>query len=470
MSTRIIGSIGFWMVLLNLSAGAAAATTPLRVTALDAYIAAVDPNYSYEIVRTIPGKGFRMHVLSMTSQKWLTEEEVDRPLWQHWLTLIQPDKVKHSKALLFVGGGKNGGDAPAKPEPRLAQIALRTGSVVAALGMIPNQPLVFAGSQKGLSEDALIAYAWDKYLRSGEAKWLPRLPMTKSVVRAMDTLIDFCGGEKGGGIELDGFVVAGGSKRGWTTWTTALVDPRVVAIIPMVIDMLNVEPSFQHHYQVYGFFAPAVRDYEAAGIMDWLNTAPFLALLRIVEPYEYRDRLVMPKFLINSTGDQFFVPDSSQFYFQDLPGPKFLRYVPNADHSLKNSDAVETILTCYDAILNQAPLPRFDWDVKQDGTIRVRSQDAPATVKLWQASNANARDFRLDVLGPAWKSIDLKPEADGAYEARPPTPARGWTAFMVELTYPSSGSQPPFKFTTEVNVVPDKLPFKPFTPNQPNAL
>ena len=35
---------------------------------------------------------------------------------------------------------------------------------------------------------------------------------------------------------FDTFVVSGESKRGWTTWTTAAVDPRVVAMIPIVMD------------------------------------------------------------------------------------------------------------------------------------------------------------------------------------------------------------------------------------------
>jgi len=67
-----------------------------------------------------------------------------------------------------------------------------------------------------------------------------RLPMTKSAVRAMDTVTAFLGSSRevtSGGR----FVVAGGSKRGWTTWTTAAVDKRVVGIIPIVIDVLNIE-------------------------------------------------------------------------------------------------------------------------------------------------------------------------------------------------------------------------------------
>lgn len=38
--------------------------------------------------------------------------------------------------------------------------------------------------------------------------------------------------------DLKNFVVGGASKRGWTTWTTAAVDDRVVAIVPVVIDLL----------------------------------------------------------------------------------------------------------------------------------------------------------------------------------------------------------------------------------------
>ena len=429
-------------------------------TALDRYVAAPDTNYNYHLVNTIRGQDYTPCVLEMTSQAWLTTNEVDRPLWKHWLTIVRPDAVASSKALLFIVGGANGGAPPKSADANLVRIALATKSVVAELKMVPNQPLVFADETEGRKEDALIAYTWDKFLRTGDPKWPARLPMTKSAVRAMDTITAFCASPDGGKVTVDGFVVAGGSKRGWTTWTTAAVDKRVVAIIPIVIDVLNIEPSMLHHYAAYGFWAPSIGDYTAFRIMDWNGTPEYHALMKIVEPYQYRHRFTMPKFLINASGDQFFLPDSSQFYFNDLPGVKYLRYVPNADHSLKGSDAYETLLACYSAVLNHTPLPQFSWTLEKDGAIRVTTKDPPSAVKLWQATNPDARDFRLETLGPKWESTSLTDQGAGVYLAKVPEPAKGWTAFFVELTFPNGNDSPAFKFTTQVREVPDVLPFK----------
>jgi PhoPQ-activated pathogenicity-related protein len=438
-----------------------------KLTALDRYVAKPDSNYSYKLVNTVPGNGQTTFIVEMTSQAWLTTNEVNDPVWKHWLTIVKPDNVTSSKALLFIGGGSRNRPAPKSADGNIMTVAMATKSVTAELRGVPNQPLVFAGETEGRSEDSLIAYTWDKFLRSGDEKWPARLPMTKSAVRALDTIQSFCASEEGGKIKIDSFVVAGGSKRGWTTWTTAAVDKRVSAIVPFVIDMLNIEPSFRHHYEAYGFWAPAVGDYVQFKIMDWMGTKEHRALMEIEEPYEYRDRLTMPKFIINACGDQFFLPDSSQFYFNDLPGVKYLRYVPNADHSLKNSDALETLVACYDAVLKGAKLPRFSWTLEKDGSIRVTANDAPKEVKLWQATNPNARDFRLDTLGPVWQSTAISADKDGAYVGKIETPAKGWTAFMVELTYPGPGPTP-FKFTTNVRVLPDKVSFKLEVKGKPN--
>jgi PhoPQ-activated pathogenicity-related protein len=245
-----------------------------------------------------------------------------------------------------------------------------------------------------------------------------------------------------------------------TSWTTAAVDKRVVAVVPVVIDLLNLEPSFEHHFRVYGFWAPALGEYEKMGIMRRAGTPEMAALLRIEDPYWYRERLTMPKFIVNSTGDQFFVPDSSQFYVDGLPGETYLRYVPNTDHSLKGGDfdAGMSALAFYESIIDGTDRPRFAWRFEPDGAIRVATETVPTEVRLWWATNPNARDFRLESIGPAFTSTLLDPQPSGVYVGSVPTPRQGWTAYFLEMTFPNGGREP-FKFTTGVRVTPEVLPF-----------
>jgi PhoPQ-activated pathogenicity-related protein len=427
-------------------------------TALDRYVRKPDDSYKWDIVGNIPCGGCTAVVLDMKSQTWRKLEEVDRTVWQHYVTVIRPEKVTTNIAYLFITGGSNNGRAPTNADAMLASIAKESGAVVAELRQIPNEPLKFAGETKTRTEDGIIAYTWDKFLRGADEEWPLRLPMTKAAVRAMDTVVEFSKTGKGGKLDLRKFVVSGGSKRGWTTWTTAAVDERVIAIAPAVIDMLNVEKSFVHHWRVYGFWAPAVGDYVAMKTMDWLGTKQNHALMKIEEPYQYRDRLTMPKFIVNSAGDQFFLPDSWQFYWKDLKGEKYLRYVPNSDHSLRNSDVAQSLTAWFQSIVNNRPRPRFNWRVEKDGTIRVKTVDKPAEVRLWQATNPEARDFRLEKIGPAYKATKIEAGKDGEYLGRVNRPGKGYTAYFVELAYPSGGRYP-LKVTTGVKVWPDTYPF-----------
>jgi PhoPQ-activated pathogenicity-related protein len=447
--------------VLSGPSSAASRTAIGERTALDRYVQAPDPNYSFRLASSVQGDGCTTYMIDMISQAWLTPNEVARPLWQHWLTIVKPDTVTSSTAMLFISGGSHKPTPPSKAEDNMLRVAKETDTIVASLSNVPNQPTLFAGEAKGRTEDSLIAYTWDKFLRTGDEKWPARLPMTKAAVRALDTITAFCASEEGGKLKVDKFFVAGGSKRGWTTWCTAAVDDRVIAIAPIVIDMLNIQPSFHHHWEVYGFYAPAVGDYTRARIMDWDGTPEYQALMKIEEPYQYRDRLTLPKFCINATGDQFFVPDSAQFYWNDLTGVKYLRYVPNADHSLKGSDAWTTLIACYNATVKGSKLPKFDWALQDDGSISVSTADKPDAVKLWQATNPTARDFRVESIGRTWTSTDLEDAGSGVsvFSAKVAKPERGWTAFFAELTY-ENGTSTPYKFTTQVRVIPEVKPFK----------
>ena len=453
MKTRILALLiilGSTPAMLAAQAG----SVGLSETALDRYVAAPDPAYRYSIIDVDEGDGYRSYVLEMISQRWLTEAEVNLPLWEHYMVVTVPDEVESDIGFLYITGGSKSNSAPEAAEAMDVQRALRTNTVVTTLYMVPNQPLEFIDDGVSRTEDSIIAYTWDKYFRTGDDKWPLRLPMTKAAVRAMDTVTDLMAQPEQGEIAVEKFVVAGGSKRGWTTWTTAIVDERVVAIMPIVIDVLNVAESFKHHFSVYGAYSLAVFDYVSNRSVNWIGTPQWDALMDIVEPYEYRDRLTLPKYLLNSTGDEFFLPDSWQFYWDDLIGEKHVRYVPNSNHGMDGTDVIDSVDSWYHAIVHNIPMPRYSWGMDEDGTITVHSLDEPTEVLLWQASNPDTRNFTQAVIGRAYESKPLQEVAPGIYQTKLDAPAEGYTAYYVEMHYPS-GIDVPFKFSSGVKVVPD---------------
>lgn len=453
------------------SQAAEAPSSSSSKTPLEAYMEIPDDAFTYEVKDSIKGEGYTAFIVRMVSQRWLTTAEVKDPTWWHWLTIVVPDEVITDKGMLFIGGGSRRSNSPDKADEIQVQAAILSKSITANLHNVPNQPMEFVGDDYGPRvEDELIAYGWRKFLEAGakdeDAIWLARLPMTKAAVRAMDVISEF---SYSIGHKVDQFVVAGGSKRGWTTWTTAAVDDRVVAIAPIVIDMLNVVPSFEHHWRVYGFWAPAVGNYVEEGIMEWQGSKEYDRLISITEPYSYLDKLDMPKLMLNATGDQFFIPDSWQFYWDDLKGEKHVRYVPNTDHSMRESDVLETLISFYQSVVLDAPRPEFAWHV-ENGTIHIETTEgqAPASIKLWKANNPDGRDFRLETIGKAWEAVDVPITPEGLYQLKIDEPKGGYSAFFAELSYPGAAGVP-LKLTTGVVVTPDTYPHEPFASEAPKG-
>jgi PhoPQ-activated pathogenicity-related protein len=437
---------------------AGSALAAQQQTALDIYVHAADSHYQYQLVEKKAHPGCKEFLIRMTSQEWRSPAEVNQSVWKHWVRIYVPDTVTSSIAMLYLLGGSTTEEHP-KPDDKLQTLATVSQSVVSEVFDIPNEPLTFVNDPYGpRKEDEIIAYTWRKFLDSGDSTWPLRLPMTKAAVRTMDTVTSFAASKNGGNHRVDRFVVVGASKRGWTTWTTAAVDPRVVAIVPMVIDALHVVPSFQHHYRSYGFWAPAVKNYFDEHLMGNLSGEAFQKLMDIEDPYSYRKRFTMPKLIVNAAGDQFFLPDSSRFYFDDLPGEKHLLYEANADHSLHDTDADSSIAAFYLSVLRGSERPNIDWIFQPDGSIRVTTNRTPLTVTLWQSTNPDHRDFRVEAIGRSYHGTTLAAENPGVYVARVPKPAKGWTAFFVEASFAGEGKYP-FKFTTAVRVVPDVEPY-----------
>lgn len=430
----------------------------IRKTALDEYVQTPDPAYKWELANTVDGGSYKTYMIKLTSQGWRTEKDVNRVLWEHWLVVSVPNELKTNKAFLMVGGGGNDKDMPKSADAITLAVAKETGSVVAELKMVPNQPMIFHDDGKPRHEDDLIGYAWSQFLETGDATWLPRLPMVKSVIRAMDCMQALGPSLESKKFSIDKFVIAGASKRGWTTWMAGPTDDRIEAIIPIVIDVANCDLSLRHHAEVYGFWATAIGNYYEHRILQRFDHPRMAELYQVVDPYHYIDRLKMPKFVVNASGDQFFCPDSSQFYYGELKGEKLLRYVPNADHSLKNSDAVQSIIAFYQTIISGKTRPNPEWTFEKDGSIKVKCDQKPTSVTLWHANNPKARDFRLESIGPAFSKSAVDASADGSFVAKTSIPSEGWSAYFVEMTYDVGGTQP-LKCSTAIRILPDKLPF-----------
>lgn len=455
---------------INLTPPTPVVDSLIAQSALFDYIAKPDPEYKYEVLGSTPFTGGVAYSILMTSQKWRNEAEVNQPIWQHTLTVLVPFNVSKSTALLFINGGSTPGS---QNDPAvislLSPIAVATGSVIVNLAAVPNEPLLFAGETQSRTEDQIIAYSFDKYIQTGDPEWPVLLPMTKAAVKAMDTVQSFVPTIFPGG-QISNFVVSGGSKRGWTTWLTAIADTRVTGIAPAVFDVLNIADNINWQFQAYGFFSNAIAPYVDLNVFGFFDTPRGKALAQVVDPYAYVDRLrALPIFELNSSGDQFFLPDSGRFYMSTLEqrGDFWVRYFPNTGHSLVGNfglqEPANALGLYYYSLLNNIPIPDLTWSVSADNTITAMTSDPRLiAVRLWQATNPNSRDFRIDVAGPIWTSSNVPISGSGTYTAALPAPPTGGTGYFLEFEFNSgiviNGSAINYKFTTQIAVQTNQPP------------
>lgn len=383
--------------------------------------------------------GATIHELRLTSQRW------KGITWRHTLLVVQPSKVTSDVAVLVVSGGNTESRGDTQTRLIATTIAAQIQAIVAVLFAVPNQPLF-----DGLTEDNLIAHTFVKVLETGDKEWACLLPMTKSAVKAMDAVQQFA--EKELGIKVNGFVVTGASKRGWTTWLTAVADPkRVKGIAPIVYDNLNIPAQMRHQREVFGGFSEQIREYEERGLLDLVvGDSKAQEIVQLVDPYFYRERLTMPKLIINGTNDRYWALDAANFYFYDLPGEKHILYVPNAGHGLEGGldRVLRTLTAFFNRVAGRIAFPKLQWQWKQEGnsmTLVIRSEPKPKEVLIWTAK-APTKDFR----DAKWSSQTIN-DADGEFKFTLNPPEQGFAAAFAELVYEIGGQS--FSLCTTVRIV-----------------
>jgi PhoPQ-activated pathogenicity-related protein len=420
--------------------------------ALEKYVAAPDPSFAWKVEKTVdlPGQG-SVSVVGLTSQTWQGIP------WRHWVHVIRPEKVGRPEiGLLIISGGSVRAAPPSKLPGEvvlLAPIASQTGTIIAVLGQVPNQPLF-----GNLREDGLISHTFAKFMETGDETWPCLLPMTKSAVRALDA-VQALAKEKWSQ-ELKRFVVTGASKRGWTTWLTGAVDPRVAAIAPMVIDTLNLTEQMPLQVRSFGGYSEQIKDYTERGLTEVLTSPAGKRLVDMVDPWAYREKLSLPKLVVLGTNDRYWPVDAVKLYFPGLPGEKSIHYEPNAGHSL-GLGAVAAISAFYSQVTAGEARPKFRWEFSREGTsakLVVTAEDAPVKAELWTAS-APTRDFRP----AAWSAAPLAPAANGRFEGKVEMPAKGFSALFAMLTYKSPLGQE-YGLSTNIEVLGDPPAGAPASP------
>ena len=412
-----------------------------RAGALEDYVNLADTIYTWNVADQKQEGGLAVTHLNLVSQHWRDGD------WRHHVQIVRPEKVRNPGiAFLFITGDGDG----VKNLGLLKVLAERAGAIAAVVTKVPNQPLY-----EGRKEDALIAYTFDHYLKSGDETWPLLFPMVKSAVRAMDAVQAFADQEYHQ--KVGKFVVGGASKRGWTTWLSGAVDPRVQAIAPMVIDMLNMSVQAKWADKVYGKQSEQIRDYTDLNLLEKMDDPAMVRLRSWVDPYSYRQRYNMPKLLLLGTNDPYWTVDSIRNYWSEIPGPKLIFQTPNAGHDLAGGkQATESLAAFFQMIADGQPLPKMEWELKESGEhgaeVTVKVNQPAKAIRLWTA-DTDTRDFRKS----QWTSreLEIKPGSSQA-SAKVEAPEKGHRAYLAEVVLTSpTGDE--YKLSTEARVTPDDI-------------
>jgi PhoPQ-activated pathogenicity-related protein len=470
------------------------------------------------------GLSWTAKAVNLTSQAWMTTDDWgadwggENAQWWHYMYIITPSVIKSEGwNSMYITDGKNSDAAPAAYDENIAvisELAMHTGQIQVVLFQVPNYPLYLKnpdGTQTAsLGDDALLANTfvhYMDYIKNGgdpdsldDASWVVLLPMVKSAFAAMAAVEDIYSAKVG---EIK-WTVSGASKRGWTTWLVGAVDAmlpteqrRVRGIVPIVLNGLNFEGTLKHQYQVYGGWSFAMHPFVDVGFTGRIDSEEIKPLWALIDPYTYLERLKELPLLVNSmVGDEFFVIDSSRYWYDDLVATGSTEFsvatFPDAEHSCATAlpSMIPSIGAFETNLAHGRKSPRVSHTLDySSGTITLQVdpafKDLPRTVELWESHTCMAekprRDFRMINLdlatlgecscGPKindqqcfnlrtgiWANTTLAADTmssssgangDGltytVTKKAPPAAERRWEGFFIQVTFHGASPEYPNK-------------------------
>lgn len=360
-----------------------------------------------------------------------------------------PGNLKHG-AILYITGD-NPDQADLTDAWNLSKLA---GLPVATLFNEPVQPLF------GLEEDPLIAYTFDKYLKSGNPTWPLLFPMVKGVRAAMTTI------QQATHNVINKFVVFGNSKRGWTAWLAgATGDSRIVGIAPTSFQLLNISAQLYHQIKLWEHYSPMFEPYVKAGLLPPKHGARFEKLIQMIDPYSMIATLHCPVLDVRGSNDPFWAVDSHNFYASKLPRKNWSLVLANEGHDFKNqvpyfqavaSFARMCLLPSKGIYAQQWPNL---WARTEKNQVVIHSSIRPEELRLFRATSSNG-----DFSHSKWNlSGFVSPSEYGdifKYTVDLPSVQSGFGAWFVVAKYVlvEGGLAEPFEITTPIQLeLPSKV-------------
>jgi PhoPQ-activated pathogenicity-related protein len=381
------------------------------------YVKARDEAFRWELRSKSGQDGWTRFEVTLTSQAW------QGTTWKHSLSVALPPPasgVADDAAMLFLGRDMGPGET-------LESAVRAAGIACITMDGIPNAGLF------GLPEGQLMRHAERQYMATGDPAWMPLCPMVKSVARAMDAIGALTAVERP--VPVKRFVLLGHSKRGVTAWLSAAADPRVIGIVPMGADLLNLPAQFAGWPRLRGILlADPEQTQREAG----------RRILTVMDPYNYRRNLAIPKLNVSGSNDPAYPTAGVNLFWNDMPDPKWLLYVPNRGHNEPSDPRTAPASYAFArAVASGKGLPQITATFEEpDGngkaTVRLRlTTSAPAaSAQIWTAQAAGR-----DLHAARWESRLMSPAgANGrSFQAEVARPESACLGAFGEVTFRDDG-------------------------------
>jgi PhoPQ-activated pathogenicity-related protein len=454
-------------------------------TDLDRYVQSDDGYFSWEEITSYNVyEGVTIYILNMTSQKWQDETFSDRPIWWHIMGIAIPDQIDYLDfGVLWISHGGNFDDViPPVDDPSnivASRFANESKVVFGYIKQVPNQPTIFANdpNQYTRFDDHFISWTWREYLDSPNPNntILARMPMTKAVKRGLDTIHQLAQ-SKVPESDIQRFAAAGPSERGWTAWSLAATDQRVVILTSLIFGLINIQEVLMHHFQsMDGDWSFALWAYYSDNLTQEISNPKAQGIYDIEDMYRYRERFTIPILQISASGDELYLCDENVFWWDGFPSTnQFLLMLPNAEHNMEPHypKPYQTFLSVLLTFLQEIPFPEVWWEMNPTSTggeTIFHTNPPPVELFAYKAvtlQNDTRRDFRLlsgpyvDVVRhpvPWRRDIDIEDLGGGNYRIATDEVPGEWVGFFIEGQWEGpSGDR--MCFTSQVHVIPNTYP------------